>query len=687
MKYHALPLRPMQESGAFLLRALQNEETPLLDLLVRESIQNALDAGRSGNQELPVTVNFHIREHSVDAIASTFSEGLDLQKLRARYVRTPKLLEIRDSGTEGLTGPMTFDNVEANGQHGNFLKLVFEIGRTRADDAAGGSWGLGKTCYFRMGAGLVIYYSRIKAADGYEERLVASLVEDESHVDRLQRTTQTGIAWWGAEHSMQAITAPNHIHEILKTLGAQPFTGTATGTAIIIPLLKENLLPVFDEEGRPAPWWYSSCEDYVNVAIQRWFSARLDNPFFASGRYLRALVNDAEITSADMLPIFRVNQCLYDRAAAEFPAQEDYLTAIGVKSDNALCKFINLRGEFVGNGPAGWLLAVALTPRQLQMDAPDNVPSPETCVFSKSDSGVPHRPLVTFMRSAGMNICWDDSIDSRSWAGGFAGFTDGRYLVALFLPDSEQELLPSAARGLRSNVQNLEGYLRSCERADHAAWVDVNGGRVVEKIRAQCGRALKDFGLPVQPSVTVKPSMRMSRKLAELVLPSRGYGGDGRFGKAAPRAASGQGSGSGSGSRGVAVPSPELEITDVRYTVSAIVMKWCLRWGMLRPSSPREITVSVDSEAGPITFSSWLDSELGVFPFRLGLPQIDTALPAVECKEIADGSGIRLTVDAEAVQIGLLVTGELQIRMTEFGGKLLRPVVGVRISDSSGGKE
>lgn len=158
MKYYALPLRPMQESGAFLLRALQNEETPLLDLLVRESIQNALDAGRSGNQGLPVTVNFHIREHSVDAVASTFSEGLDLQKLRARYARTPKLLEIRDSGTEGLTGPMTFDDVEANGQHGNFLKLVFEIGRTRSDDGAGGSWGLGKTCYFRMGAGLVIYY-------------------------------------------------------------------------------------------------------------------------------------------------------------------------------------------------------------------------------------------------------------------------------------------------------------------------------------------------------------------------------------------------------------------------------------------------------------------------------------------------------------------------------------------------
>ncbi|MGN7741007.1 hypothetical protein ACTJKT_13550 [Pseudomonas sp. 22526] len=681
MKYYSLPLQPMQDNGEFLLRALQNEETPLLDLLVRESVQNALDAGCNGNQAVPVSVDFHIREHSLDAIASTFSEGLNLQVLGKRYPRTPKLIEIRDSGTEGLTGPMTFDSVGANGQHGNFLKLVFEIGRTRADDGAGGSWGLGKTCYFRMGAGLVIYYSRIKTAEGYEERLVASLVEDENRVDRLQLTTQTGIAWWGATDSLRAITAPEHIHGILNALGAQPFTGKTTGTAIIIPLLKENLLPVFDKEGGPAPWWYSSYEDYVNVAIQRWFSARLDNPFFASGRYLSASVNGKEIVTADMLPIFRVGQCLYDRAVGEAPEEEDYLTARGVKSNDVLCRAIQLRGEFVGSGQAGWLLAVAITPRQLQMDAPDNAPSPETCIFSKTGSGAPYRPIVTFIRSPGMNICWDDSIDSRGWAGGFTGFADGRYVVALFLPDSEQELLPSEARGLRPTIQSLEGYLRSCERADHAAWVDVNGGRVVEKIRAQCGRALKEFGVPPQPSVTVKPSMRMSRKLAELVLPSRGFGGDGRFGKAAPRAAIGQ------GYRGGAVPSPELEIMEVRYAASAIVMKWCLRWGMVQPNIPREITVSVDSEAGPITFDTWLEGGLGAFPFRVESPRISSATPSVKSMEIADGTGVRLTVGAASVQPGLILEGELHVRMTEPGGKLLRPVIGVRISDTNGAAE
>jgi hypothetical protein len=532
-----------------------------------------------------------------------------------------------------------------------------------------------------MGAGLVIYYSRINTGDGYEERLVASLVEDENRDDRLQLTTQTGIAWWGASDGLRAITAPEQIQEVLDVLGTQPFTGKTTGTAIIIPLLKENLLPVFDEEGGPMPWWYSSYENYVNVAIQRWFSARLDNPFFASGRYLRASVNGKEIASADMLPIFRVSQCLYDRAVGEAPEKDDYLTARGVKSNDVLCRAIQLRGEFVSSSQAGWLLAVAITPRQLQMDAPDNVPSPETCIFSRTDSGAPHRPIMTFMRSPGMSICWDDSIDSRGWAGGFAGFPDGRYVIGLFLPDSRQELLPSEARGLRPAIQNLEGYLRSCERADHAAWVDINGGRVVEKIRAQCGRALKDFGVPPQPSVTVKPLMRMSRKLAELVLPSRGFGGDGRFGKATPRRAIGQ------GSRGGAVHLPELEIMEVRYAASAIAMKWCLKWGMVQLSIPREITVSVDSETGPITFDKWFEGGLGAFPFRLESPRISSAPPSLKSMGIADGAAVRLTIDAAYVQPGLMLEGELNVSMTDAGGKLLRPVIGIRISDTSGAAE
>ena len=63
------------------------------------------------------------------------------------------------------------------------LKLnayVYEICKPQEAEGAGGSWGIGKTVYFRIGIGLVIYYSRIVNEDGqYESRLAASFVENE----------------------------------------------------------------------------------------------------------------------------------------------------------------------------------------------------------------------------------------------------------------------------------------------------------------------------------------------------------------------------------------------------------------------------------------------------------------------------------------------------------------------------
>ena len=155
MKYYGLPLRPMQESGAFLLRAMQNEDMPRFDLLVRESVQNSLDAAIDRQPGGEIRISFKLRAHTTETIASILADGIDRNGLLAHHPAGGQLLEIRDSLTEGLTGPMSFEEIGADGVHGNLLKLVFEIGRKRGEADAGGSWGLGKTCYFRMGVGLV----------------------------------------------------------------------------------------------------------------------------------------------------------------------------------------------------------------------------------------------------------------------------------------------------------------------------------------------------------------------------------------------------------------------------------------------------------------------------------------------------------------------------------------------------
>ena len=113
----------MTQSGSSLLKLIQNNKTPILDLLVRESIQNSLDAHKPNSKAVTVeyrTGNFSSRklgnelEGITDALARRFSED------KCQY------LAVCDSDTVGLTGEMDVQNVK-NNNYGNLLKLVYEI--------------------------------------------------------------------------------------------------------------------------------------------------------------------------------------------------------------------------------------------------------------------------------------------------------------------------------------------------------------------------------------------------------------------------------------------------------------------------------------------------------------------------------------------------------------------------------
>jgi hypothetical protein len=67
MDYQPLRLGRMQECGSSLLKSLQNDSMIPLDMLVRESIQNSLDAAAG---DLPVKVEFRFSEHRTEAIST-----------------------------------------------------------------------------------------------------------------------------------------------------------------------------------------------------------------------------------------------------------------------------------------------------------------------------------------------------------------------------------------------------------------------------------------------------------------------------------------------------------------------------------------------------------------------------------------------------------------------------------------
>ena len=208
----------MTESGSSLLRLIQNQDIPLLDLLVRESVQNSLDA--ASNTSTKVSVDIRVGEFKAKDLNKHFEKIED--GLNRRYIKTkPKFIAVRDSGTSGLTGPVRYEDVK-NNLFGNLLKLVYEICKPQSNEGAGGSWGLGKTIYFRLGIGLVIYYSRICEKGKYQSRLAACLVENETQKDALiphSGGVKRGIAWWGKKESpFQKTTIPEDNEQELQRI-------------------------------------------------------------------------------------------------------------------------------------------------------------------------------------------------------------------------------------------------------------------------------------------------------------------------------------------------------------------------------------------------------------------------------------------------------------------------------------
>lgn len=250
---HILGMDYGSSYGSGSLKALQNDNLPEIDLLVREAIQNSSDASlrESGDS---FGVSFNYKTFSPKQFNDLLSDVKDI--LNERYPESEAdYLEIRDYKTSGLTGSIRRAEVaQFPDDHGNYFKLVFDTGKeqTNSDDGmAGGSWGYGKSVYFRFGIGLVLFYSQIKTDGGYGSRLIVALVEHENSENAILsgvREDAIGRAWWGRRDAedpteLLPITDATEIKEILDVFGVEPFGVTETGTSIIIPYIdKEKLM-------------------------------------------------------------------------------------------------------------------------------------------------------------------------------------------------------------------------------------------------------------------------------------------------------------------------------------------------------------------------------------------------------------------------------------------------------------
>lgn len=519
----------MTESGSSLLRLIQNQNIPLLDLLVRESIQNALDA--AAHPEFPVNVDMAVGEFSSAELNKHF-ERIENRLNKRFHANRYKYIAVRDSNTIGLTGPVRYNEVK-NNQFGHLLKLVYEICKPQSSEGAGGSWGLGKTIYFRLGIGLVIYYSRIYQNGKYLSRLAACLVEDETKPDALipyGAGVKRGIAWWGKrDGALSNGTVPldndQEIEKILRIFGIKPYAHKETGTTIIVPYINEtdllNEVYATNEPLENKPYWTNNVSDYLKVSVQRWYAPRLLNTSYPYGSFLSASVCGEKITVSNMLSLFRYIRELYILATDGILDDNAFMAEQGV---DYYVESIDLRG--VLNATSSGKLAYAKFRRQhLQMEPPVNQKSPYQQIeniFVQMENG--NGPIMAYTRQPGMIVGYDHD---STWTHRMPKSDPEEYIIGLFVANS-QNILKSIIDPKTGQKMTLEEYIRQGEKADHASWTDRNIGgnnpRIITNIQKHVINKIKKRYTEVIRENYERQNIGLGHALANMLLPESDFG-------------------------------------------------------------------------------------------------------------------------------------------------------------------
>ena len=592
MNIEILNNRKFAASGEFSLKAYQNVHSNLLDLLVREAIQNGVDAGDAlGGPGKRVTMRFNIGKFNKSQF-NGFFEGVT-DTLNSRYLEESyDYISIADKSTTGLTG-------NPRDPKSNFYKLLYSIGRNDKSTDAGGCMGLGKTVYNRTSEiGMAVYYSRIRLDNGnYEERLAACMMERNSETpiiplysdpdDPDSDNTPLGIALWGRLQRRNT-TLPcidqNEIRSFLEIFNIEPYTNSETGTIVIIPYIdKGKLLPASPEDNKPA--FHYDIDKYIRLSVQRWYYPRLQNRAFrnGNGKYLRVIVNGRELEYQDIHPLFQLGQSLYNRAAVNADSYEDFISYHNIDSEVLDIKlnkvglvgklaYAKVKPEILDDGP------IRITPYQLQL-------------LDVTDDRTDNPPILSFCRKPGMII---NRVYEGSWLTGAKNSSLEEYVIAIFVLNSSL-ILP--------NEMSLEEYVRSKETGDHLTWEDITDGYIT-KIQKGVARKMAGITAIRKENDEPKQASGLSRLLAKELLPTTGFGrvsSHGHVDRPEPGASGGK--------------NVRYKINSIQYDKEIIEITYKVTIKKTDKSTPFGMRVLVSTTDSSIKLEDWKENISNDIPF------------------------------------------------------------------------
>ena len=622
--------------GSVTLSSLQNDAVPDLDLLVREAIQNSSDAaiGIPGD-------SYAVAFRTGTFVPNSFNAYLtDIETdLNSRYAGTKAdFIEIRDTKTSGLTGKIRKSEIKKD-NHGNFFKLIYDTGKKQTQVTAGGNHGLGKSVYYRVGIGIVIFYSRIFTDDQYESRLIITLVEDEgkknpdgSDTTILNKVepASAGKAWWGIREGedLLPLTDETYIAELLEVFGLKPFKGSETGTSVVIPYIKtdallEQIIPSDAEiedgiKNHFQTVWTASLADYLKLSIQRWYAPKIHNRKLKefkqeikdkdskTWKWLLVTVNDVPVRKQDLLPFFNLTQELYTSALAkvvnsEYESKE--YPQISVMPVNAY-KY------FEGSVTTGYVAMIKISREELNGD--QNLLSPYDYIGHFEADGGLNEPIIMYTRDLGMVIDYT---------------VTGPWVKGITMPESPDEYIfafyvPNTAKLLKHNLvveeyagETFARYLRDCESSDHMEWNDPVKMQIVARIQKNTVNQIHSM-ISKQSNVQIDATAsKLSNRLGRNLLPRVGYG------KSSSR---GNGGGNGSGGK---VNNVSFSVLSQYMLGNKLSIDFELK--LLHTKKDSEISLIIASEGGWIDPKSWQDEIGTAFPAQITACEFKTMATGV----------------------------------------------------------
>lgn len=614
--------------GSVTLKSLQNDNIPELDLLVREAIQNSSDAALQEADD-SFTVKFNTGTF-VPARFNTNLSGIESILDEMFSGETADFLEIRDTKTQGLTGPLRIDDMLSD-DHGNFFKLIFDTGKKQTQVGAGGNWGFGKSVYYRVGMGIVVFYSRIKIEGSYESRLIITLVENEENPDAILakiNPRSAGKAWWEIKEGKDdflPITDDELILEILNVFGIPAFRPNETGTSIIIPYidkqkLLKNIIPEeanISDDIRARCTWASNFEEYLILAIQKWYAPKIHNQHlkeFCNKKWLRVYVNNKPIRYDTMLPFFKLVQELYTIAIAktyDYDYQSEWLS-------NAICSAVPIRNYFdtsENSSTAGYVAAIRINTED--MYGGQNYMDP--CIYTRHFENDPdiNEPIVMYSRDPGMVI---EYTIAGPWVKGITPpECSDEYIFAFFVPITTKKLKADLSEKKYADME-LGEYLRECEASDHMGWKDPANMQVVERIQKNTVNQIFGKIVSLKTRQIEATASKLSGKLGRKLLPRIGYG-------RVPR-----GGGSGGSSGGSKLNNVEINIISSNITEAELTIEYELK--LTNGKKTAELTVLIDSEGGLIDPKAWRNDIGTEFPVEFTEVTIHSLSSTTEEKKI-----------------------------------------------------